>query len=55
MAISISDEAGRQVYSSEKNGGKQIKLDVSGFPQGFYFLTIKTGNNNPAVVYKLVK
>jgi endonuclease I len=55
MVISISDEAGRQVYSSEKNGGKQLKLDVSGFPRGFYFLTIKTGNNNPAVVYKLVK
>ena len=55
MVISISDEAGRLVYSSEKNGGKQLKLDVSGFPLGFYFLTINTGSNNPAVVYKLVK
>jgi endonuclease I len=55
ISISISDEAGRQIYSSETTPEKQLKINTTGFSQGFYFLTISAGKDNPAVVFKLVK
>jgi endonuclease I len=55
LAVTISDETGRQIYSAEYSSRDEIRIDAGGFSKGFYFLSITRSSKNLPVIYKLIK
>jgi endonuclease I len=55
LSISISDETGREVFSSDYTSTENISIDAGRFSKGFYFLSITKKSNIPPVVFKFVK
>lgn len=45
MEICILDLTGRIICTTGIKGGKENRIDLSGFPQGFYFVKMKNGDN----------
>ncbi len=55
LQVSVIDEMGRSIYSSEFLAGDEIKIDTSELPKGFYFLTIRESDSKLPVTFRFVK
>jgi len=55
LFITIADETGRRVFSSEYSSMDEIRIDAGDFSKGFYVLSITKSGNNPPVTFKFVK
>ncbi len=55
ISISITDETGRGIFSSDYTSRENISIDAGRLSKGFYFLSITNGSKIPPVVFKFVK
>jgi hypothetical protein len=54
VSVSVTDFQGRRVISINDVGEQLIGIDISGYPDGVYFIVVESGGHRSAVRYLLI-